>query len=210
MPFWRAEVCRLALFLGNVPFEDIRLSYRELLATAGPIAPFGQFPFMEVDGRRIAYTGAMARYCADVAGLMPENKSEAAQVDMIIEACSELTNVISVSMREDDREKKMEMRSILREATLPKWFSYLEQLLKSNRSNGFFVGDKITVADIAVWRLLGWITSGLLDGIPTNVYKNFHALTDHQERLESDSKIQEWMTNHYAASSSSPTVSDKR
>eukprot|EP00960_Hanusia_phi_P068950 766973-Hanusia_phi.AAC.6 len=207
MPFWRAEVCRLALYLGEIPFEDVRLSYRELLATAGPIAPFGQFPFMEVDGRRIAFTGAMARYCGDVAGLTPEDKSEAACVDMIIDACSELTSIISVSMREENKERKLEMRAILREATLPKWFSYLEKQLKDNRARGFFVGEKLTVADIAVWRLLGWITSGLLEGIPKDVYRSFQALTDHQDKVEADPRIRSWMTSHYSASSSKVSTS---
>ena len=28
----------------------------------------------------------------------------------------------------------------------------------------------MTIADIAVWRLLGWFKKGVLDGIPTDVF----------------------------------------
>ena len=29
IPFWRAEVSRLALYIGNIDFEDVRMTWRE-------------------------------------------------------------------------------------------------------------------------------------------------------------------------------------
>ena len=80
-PFWRAEVSRLALILGDVrverlilfsfvlmvfvlfqvPFEDVRVKSLDEFKASGK-APFGQAPVLEVDGKLIAQTGAIARY----------------------------------------------------------------------------------------------------------------------------------------------------
>ena len=59
-PFWRAEVSRLSLILGNVPFEDVRIKSLDEFKASGK-APFGQAPVLEVDGKLIAQTGAIAR-----------------------------------------------------------------------------------------------------------------------------------------------------
>jgi len=34
-------------------------------------------------------------------------------------------------------------------------------------------GAQITIADVTLWRLLGWLSSGILDGLPTNIRKVF-------------------------------------
>jgi len=64
MPFWRAECCRLAFFLGDIPFEDCRgvMSSQEL-KQAGKL-PFGAVPVLEVDGQILSQTQAMAIYAA--------------------------------------------------------------------------------------------------------------------------------------------------
>merc|ERR1711971_118570 len=62
MPFWRAEVSRLALHLGKVDFEDRIITDRKAWVETG-VSPFGQAPLLEVDGKPIAQTGAIARYC---------------------------------------------------------------------------------------------------------------------------------------------------
>ena len=47
IPFWRAETSRIALFLGDVEFEDFRPSRDQLkqMKTDGTF-PFGQFPVL--------------------------------------------------------------------------------------------------------------------------------------------------------------------
>ena len=36
--------------------------------------------------------------------------------------------------------------------------------------------NKMTIADISMWRLLGWLTSGIIDGIPTTIVDNYPKL----------------------------------
>ena len=64
LPFWRAEISRIALFLGGIEFEDCRTSREEIkrMKTDG-IFPFGQFPILLVDWEKVAQTAGIARFC---------------------------------------------------------------------------------------------------------------------------------------------------
>ena len=93
VPFWRAEMSRLALFIGGIEFEDLRPSREEIakMRTEG-IFPFGQFPVLQVDGKTIAQTGAIARYCGKLSGLYPtDNYFYAAKVDEVIDLATDIT-----------------------------------------------------------------------------------------------------------------------
>ena len=72
IPFWRSEASRQALFIGGIEFENLRPSREEIakMKTDGTF-PFGQFPVLQVDGKTIAQTGAIARICGKHSGLYP-------------------------------------------------------------------------------------------------------------------------------------------
>ena len=69
---------------------------------------------------------------------------------------------------------------------------FLEKLLKDNGDTGFFVGDSITIADLAAWRLCGWISGGIVDGIPVNILVAFDLLFNHQKKINHLPKVLEW------------------
>merc|ERR1711884_286715 len=71
MPFWRAEVSRLALHLGKVEFEDKKIKDFKEFKESG-IAPFGQAPLLEVDGKVVAQTGAIASTVAKLVVFIPK------------------------------------------------------------------------------------------------------------------------------------------
>ena len=202
LPFWRAEVLRVSLFIRNIPFEDIRVSREEfihLIKTGflpnGMKVPFHQLPVIEVDGEIIGQTGAIARYCGKVSNLYADDMLKAAKIDQIIDAATDITNVVSPTIREKDQEKKMEDRKVLVNKLLPRWFRYLENLLLEDDSTWFV--EKMTIADIAIWRLLGWLTSGIIDGIPTSVVDDFPKLKNIHHQVHTHPKVQEWMLKAY-------------
>ena len=58
IPFWRAEVSRLALYIGDIPFKDYRIegADRDKFKETGILpnnqfAPFKQLPVLDVDGK---------------------------------------------------------------------------------------------------------------------------------------------------------------
>ncbi len=185
IPFWRAEVTRLTLFIGDIPFKDYRVEGKEIdnlketgLLPNKQIAPFKQLPVLDVDGKIIAQTGAIARFCGKLSGLYPKNNDfEAAQIDQIIDAAQDINYLVTLH--------------------LPKWFQFLENLLKENNESYFFVGNKISIADLAIWRLLGWLSSGLLDGVPTNILESYEKLNKLREEVYKHPKVNEWMLKTY-------------
>ena len=202
LPFWRAEVLRVSLFIKDIPFEDVRVSREEfinLIKTGylpnGKRSPFHQLPVIEVEDKIIGQTGAIARYCGKVSNLYSDDMLKAAKIDQIIDAATDITNVVSPTIREKDQKKKMEDRKVLVNKLLPRWFRYLENLLSEDDSTWFV--EKMTIADIAMWRLLGWLTSGIIDGIPTSVVDDFPKLKNIHHQVHTHPKVQEWMLKTY-------------
>ena len=205
IPFWRAEVSRLTLFIGDIPFEDIRLkeeNYDEFKLTGklpnGNFPPFRQLPVLEVDGKLIAQTGAIARYCGKLTGLYPTNNDiDAAKIDQIIEAAQDINYIVSISNREKNPDKKKIAREILSVKHLPKWFQFLENLIKENNESKWFVGESVTIADLAIWRLLGWLSSGMLDGVPKNILEPYDNLKEMRKEIYQHPKVKEWVLKKY-------------
>ena len=202
LPFWRAEVLRVSLFIKDIPFEDVRVSREEFvhLIKTGFLpnnkkAPFHQLPVIEVDGKIIGQTGAIARYCGKASNLYSDDMLKAAKIDQIIDAATDITNIVSPTIREKDQDKKMEDRKVLVNKLLPRWFRYLENLLSEDDSEWFV--EKMSIADIAIWRLLGWLTSGIIDGIPTSIADEYPKLKNIHHQVHNHSKVQEWMMKTY-------------
>eukprot|EP00092_Neocalanus_flemingeri_P041485 GFUD01045172.1.p1 GENE.GFUD01045172.1~~GFUD01045172.1.p1 ORF type:complete len:213 (-),score=78.96 GFUD01045172.1:96-734(-) len=198
-PFWRAEVCRLALHLGNVPFEDVRTKTPEERAAfiKSGKAPFGQTPVLEVDGKVIAQTGAIARYCGKLGGFYPRDDDFlAAKVDEIIDTATDMTVAVGKTFRMEVKEKTV-AREQLATVTFPMYLKALEKIMTENGSTGFYVGDKMTIADIAMWRMFGWLTGGIVDGLPTTMLESYPQLLDNFNTTGQHPEIVEWMAKHY-------------
>jgi len=202
-PFWRAEVLRVSLFISNIPFEDVRISREEFINMIktgylpnGKKVPFHQLPVIEVDGEIIGQTGAIARYCGKISNLYSNDNINAAKIDQIIDAATDITNLVSPTIREKDEQKKIEDRLLLKNKLLPRWFRYLENILSESTSD-WFVENKMTIADIAMWRLLGWLISGIIDGIPTTIVDSYPKLKNIHTNVHHHPKVQEWMLKTY-------------
>ena len=202
-PFWRAEVLRVSLFTSNIPFEDVRISREEFISMIktgylpnGKKVPFHQLPVIEVDGEIIGQTGAIARYCGKISNLYSNDNINAAKIDQIIDAATDITNLVSPTIREKDAQKKAEDRLLLKNKLLPRWFRYLENILSESTSD-WFVENKMTIADIAMWRLLGWLISGIIDGIPTTIVDSYPKLKNIHTNVHHHPKVQEWMLKTY-------------
>ena len=204
LPFWRAEVARLALFIADVKFEDLRVNSAEFSYLQengklmdGTLIPFNQLPVLVINGQSIAQTGGIARICGKLSGLYPEDIIEAGKVDQIIDTVTDINELLNPSMKENDPIKKRVMRAELTNKDLPNYFGYLEDILNANESN-WFVGDKMSVADIAVWGMLGWITSGVLDDIPPSVVSPFKRLKKLYNEVSQNPHVREWKIKTYA------------
>lgn len=194
MPFWRAEVVRMALHCGGIPFEDVRD-----WGVGKPLAPFGALPVMEVDGKILSQTQAMATYAGKLAGLYPEDSWLAAKCDEAINGCTDVTGTVGATMRIQDEGEKLAARSALiaSDGRLTLHLGGIEKLLVANGSNGCTVGDALTVADLAIWRLAGWLGGGAVDGIPKDYPTDtFPALAALVAKVDAHEGVVSWKAMH--------------
>lgn len=92
----RAESIRMILQFGKIPYEDVTVPFADWLPMkkAGEVAPFGQLPTIRLhDGSILAQSGAINRYAARLAQLLPEDPVRCAKADMIFEFAQELAQV---------------------------------------------------------------------------------------------------------------------
>ena len=201
-PFWRAEIARIPLYISNTKFEDKRITSEEFSyikengkMTDGTIIPFSQLPVLVIDGQSIAQTGAIARICGKISGFYPESLVEAGKVDQIIDTATDINMLMRPSMREQDPDKKKLMRQELSKNDLPKYFGYLENLLKEK--NIWFAENRMTIADIAIWRLMGWLKSGVIDDIPQDITDDFNKLDRVYNEVNNNTDIKRWVSETY-------------
>ena len=127
-----------------------------------------------------------------------ENDFEAAKVDESLDLANDITQQMGPALREKDPKTRKELRMGLAEIILPRWFGYLDKLLVDNGDTGFIVGNSLSVADLAIWRLCGWISGGVIDGIPNNILEKFSLLNYHQEKISNLPKVKKWVKkNNY-------------
>jgi glutathione S-transferase len=164
----RAELIRLVLAEAGVDWQEHPLGKdtppREGRPTdfaqlkASGLLPFEAVPvWEEPDGFLLAQSQAIALHLARTHGLVGKTPREQAQVDQALGAWDdvrlELRKLVTAAP-----EKRPALRAELAATTLPRWLGYLDRLLRSNRGGaGFFVGEGLTLADLALWYLLEMI-----------------------------------------------------
>lgn len=202
-PFWRAEVGRIALFMGDIKFDDVRIK-REDFSTAketgtlsdGTVLPFHQIPCLVVDDVSIAQTGAIARFCGKLSGLYSTHDDvNAAKIDDFIDFATDLTVMIYNTPNKTDEEKKRKARRDLATGPLKRKLSMLEKNISSDSE--WLVTSNISIADVAIWRLLGWLSSGILDGMPTDLLSGFPKIRKLCLAVDKHPKIQKWISLTY-------------
>ena len=191
-PFWRAEVSRIALHLGDIPFINTQISREQFQKLKKEEAlPFGQVPIMIVDGITVAQTGAIARYCGKLASLYPLDPLEAARVDQFIEGANDLTVAMWPSIWIKDAERRQAKRKEAVNVIIPKWFHFFEKSII-----GPYCTESFTIADIAMWRILGWFCEGILDQVPRDILDSYPKLKVLYKTVGANSKIQDWMKQY--------------
>jgi len=112
--------------------------------------PLGVLPILEVDGKMLLQSRAIASYLAREFGFYGANSWEAGLVDALNGVIEDLwTPLIDLMFSKDDKAKKEEQTKAYYEEKVPKFLSYLEDTLsKNNEGDGFFVGNKISLADL--------------------------------------------------------------
>ncbi|PIK46237.1 Protein CBR-GST-11 [Apostichopus japonicus] len=190
----RAEPVRYMFELAGVEYEDNRVSqdqWKEIKATTG----LGQLPVLEVDGKQLPQSAAIYRYVGRVHGFYPSDACECAKVDVVTETVSEFNPDLGKIFIESDQAKKADLIKTLSAEKFPKRFSILEKLLvKTNEGKQWFVGDKISLADVQVFCILHDLIPVVIGLGPGGLdLKDHPHLAAFLDRFKSEEKISQWI-----------------
>lgn len=189
-PFWRVDICKIALAIGKIPYENRIISRKYFIKNKETDEfPFGQVPVLIFKKIKIAQTGAMIRFCGKLSGLYPKDDIKCALVDQSVGFANDLTNLIIPSIREKNENKKKELREKLSKVVIPRWLGYLERFYVNHRESKYFLSKSLTIADIIIWRILLWVSSGKLEFIPQNILENFFEINSYFKNISDNKNI---------------------
>jgi len=185
----RAQAIRDTLRIGRIDFVDEHLTLDQFhdCRAAGEF-PFGSIPVLVIetsDGEHcVAQSNAILRFAGRLTGLYPTDGAlQALKVDEALGVGEDINCLLEPSLHEEDTERKMAIRKVLAEETLPFWMGCLERLLVANGSTGFIVGKNLTIADLKLYWIIDWLTMGILDGIPKNLIDGFKNVVNWRKNI---------------------------
>nr|ACF25905.1 GST4 [Azumapecten farreri] len=145
----RGELIRLAFAASGQTFEEDTITFADWPELKQKM-PTGQLPVLEIDGKQLSQSLAIARYLGREFGLAGKTNMDQCLVDQVIDTAGDCLTEYVKSHFESDETKKAELRKTLVETTIPKFAKIFTTFLEnSGGKNGFFVGSELTLADLA-------------------------------------------------------------
>ncbi len=191
----RGEAARLAMAIGNVPFEDERIAVEDW-PSVKDTTPFGQLPVLHVDGEEITQTNTINRFVGKLAGLYPADDLEAARCDEVMSAIEDIMFGIVPTLFMQDEDEKRAAREALAEGPIPLVVRRIGEMLE-RRGGEYFAAGHLTVADLKVFLWVRYLRSGMLDYVPTDIVDNTSPnLVSHFARINEHPAIVAWYQAH--------------
>ncbi|XP_070555868.1 hematopoietic prostaglandin D synthase-like [Ptychodera flava] len=186
----RAEVSRFVLAFAGIEYEDRRINQSDWPSEKqSGRYPFNRLPTLEVDGAVLSESCTVARFLARKHGLYADDALSQARIDMVADVVDDIYSKLQAMFLEKDEAKKKEMMDKNYGEYFPNLLKCLEKLLVQNQGgDGYFVGDKVTLADLSFTA----ITYNLVEW-KSDVFKDCPKLAALKTRVEKLPRIAEWM-----------------
>jgi glutathione S-transferase len=188
----RGEAARLAMVIGEVPFEDDRVKFADW-GSRKPSAPFGALPVLELDGQTVAQSNGINRYVGKLAGLYPSDAWQAALCDEAMDAVEEIATRVWSTMPLPEAEKKAQRES-LAAGPLSDSLDRLQRRLVA-QGGEYFADRRLTVADLKVFVWIRHLRSGQLDHVPVDLPERVAPrLVEHHDRVKEHPAVKAYYT----------------
>ena len=191
----RAETARLLLTYSGTKYEDIKITKAEWPAWKGKM-PTGVMPVLEVDGKQLCQSTAIARYLAREFGLTPKNSWDMARADMLVEGIFDMwghLKAVYLPKLDGDKKTSDEKWAQIVDPTVKPFLVTYTRFFNENGGQ-WFVGDSLTWADIAIAEFM----SVLEDCFCQSILDNFPQLKAFKEKIFSLPKLKEYVSQRPA------------
>ncbi|XP_033230948.1 glutathione S-transferase-like [Belonocnema kinseyi] len=140
----RAEHIRYIFAYAGIDYIDERIP-KERWPEIKKTMPYGMLPVLEVDGKLISQSNAVARYLSRKHGLTGKDEWEAMLCDVLVDTLGDLKQELFQYRTEEDMFKKEDKKVKLMKETIPFYLNKFEKTIAEN--NGFAVGSNTTWTD---------------------------------------------------------------
>ncbi|KAG8311130.1 hypothetical protein J6590_049684 [Homalodisca vitripennis] len=182
-----AEPLRFLLSYMGEDFEDIRVDPADWQNKKSS-TPFGKLPYLEVDGKILTQSIAIARYLGKKAGLAGKDDWENVQIDIMADTIVDMRLPISTFLMERDADKKNTLKEAYLKDTASFYLKKLDAIVKENA--GYLANKKLSWADFVFTALMDFVS--IACGVPdiTADYPNLLAL---RKKILSLPQIKKWV-----------------
>ncbi|KAL4226347.1 Glutathione S-transferase A4 [Mactra antiquata] len=189
-----AEVIRLVFKVAGVDFVDERIEMDDWINRKHEMI-HGKLPVLEIDGKQYTQCKAITLHLAREFGLMGCGNMDKFRIHELQELLADMLQKEMVKIHlEQDVYRKKEMATAFSEDSLPKYLDFLEVRLKENNDGkGFFIGEKITAADLTVYCALDTVDNFLNKLDVDSRFSSRPLLKDHFDRVATDPAISVWI-----------------
>ena len=143
----RGEAIRMILNHNKVQFEDVRITQEQWGEKKGTFE-FSQVPILQVDGKQMAQSNAIARYLAQSQGQYPTDALEIYQVEATLSFLEDVNSTLGHMLY--NPAQKSDVEEFFKKSLIEPMV-HLNNILKQNKTgSGFFVGKSLTLADFCV------------------------------------------------------------
>jgi len=142
----RAECIRWLFTIAKVQFEDVRVTRQEW-AELKPKSPWGQMPWLEVDGKQIGQSRTILRFLGKRFNLVGSNEWDSVKCDEISDVLNDISEEVVKVIYGPDEASKEAAKKNLAEKVWPNYLPKLEKNAKANPSD-YYVTKNVTWADI--------------------------------------------------------------
>lgn len=149
--YGKGETARIILYYHGISFVDHRVQQQDwpALQSSG-LAEFGALPVLEMDGHKMVESRAIARYLCRKFGYYPKALADLYMVESIIDLKEDVIDTIFPLFFKKD----MEAINKVYTEDMPYWLKKMEDRLRRNGGDGWFVGKTVTLADFEIFILI--------------------------------------------------------
>jgi glutathione S-transferase len=184
----RAEPTRWIFAYAGIKYDDHRINRPDWPALKAS-TPFGQVPYLEVDGKALPQSLTIARYVARQHGLAGKDDWEAAQADAVVDYVQDALKPLAALYGEQDEKKKAAIKEAFIKEGVQPYLQGLERKLKENPSGqNFLVGASPTWADF-----VAAVALDNLVGMDNTVLDKYPLLKAHNNGVHELKGIKEWL-----------------
>lgn len=180
--------------IAKIPFEDERVS-KEQWKDIRDKTPFQAAPVLTVDGEAMAQSQAIERYLGKLGGLYPDDAFTAFKVDEVGDTIFDLWQSMYQYMGED-KGRFYEAREQFVKKDVPRFAGRLDKRLKLFGDGPWAVGDKVSLADVAITTFVIMVKCGVLDHVPKNLLDGYGKLIAVYEAVKNIPEVAEWYKEH--------------